>query len=658
MPTSSFDFSKVKPGAPTVTKPRSFDVEGFKAAAKAKGYSQAKIDDYLQSKGYAQERSIGGFIGNIGSSAANLVGGVASAVAHPIKTGEAIGSIALGGVEKLIPGRQVHEESAENVATFFKERYGSLDKLGNTLYTDPVGVLADISTIAGGAGLAVKGVGLASKAAGATNIAKGASTAAGALKTVSRATDPLLQSARVAGKAVRFATEGRTIAPFTKGFQPEVAKTAAEYGVELPASAKTSSNVVKLVESATAKGLFGQKLIDMVEGAGQKLNQIADDVVKQAGGSRDLSEAGRVVEKGFQAFRDKYIATKNALYEKANLGKTKIPVDAPKTVSFLEEIIGKKQAASKGLGKPPADLAFFEGLREGLSGTVRSQYGNVKTGAKLNAFEIKATLDEINNKIKNFNDPISTGNQAVLKRIAATLDDELDMAIKTSNPELATQIDKANAFYKAGIQKLDSAYGNKITQFAQQPDKIVEAIVNSKTSVEDIPRIYEVVGTEAKESIQTSVLESIVKEAKGGSIDGGFTQYGIGTILKRYGDAKLSAIFEPAQVQALRDLDKLAQAIARGKAVALGSQTAFIGRIMGQLFAAFTNPVLAAKLVLGDYLLSKFIASDVGQRLLTSGIQLKGTTGKAIQKAGEAGKVLTPASRVPSLPATSTEETQ
>lgn len=645
-----------------------FDEQGFRTAAKAKNYSDAQINSYIQSKGLAPEaKSLGGFVGNVFSSTGNLIGGVASAVAHPIKTGKAIGSIALGGVEKLIPGRQAHETSAESVASFFKERYGSMEKLGNTLYKDPVGVLADISTLAGGAGLALKGTALASKAAkvgqvsavrtmasdvaGVSKIGR----AAEALKTVSRATDPILQSVRGAGAAVKFATAGRIIAPFAEGFHPEVEALSQKYGVELPASSKTSSNVVKLVESATAKGLFGQKLIDLVESAGQKLNQIADEAVKKIGGTTDLSEAGKIVQKGFQAFRENYIATKNALYAKANLGGTKIPVDTPKTVSFLEGIIKKKEAAAKVMGKDPTDLAFFEGLRQGLSGTIRSQYGNVKTGAKATANEIKATLDEINAKIKNFNDPISTGNQATLKRIAATLEEELDAAVKASNPDLATQIDKANAYYQAGIQKLDSSYGNKITQFARQPDKIVNAIVNGKASVEDIPKIYEVVGPEAKTAIQTSVFETIIKEARGGS--GEFTQFGLANVIKRYGLQKLNAIFSPEQVKVLQDLDKLSQALARGKAVALGSQTAFIGRIMGQVATFFAvSPLAAAKLVLGDYLISKFIASDVGQRFLTSGIQLTGKTGEKIQKAGEVGRVATPVSRVVETQETSTKE--
>lgn len=653
----AFDFSKTIPQKTPPSVPATtgggFDIEGFKTTAKTKGYSDAQINTYLDSRGLGQ-KTVGGFIGNVGSSAANLVGGVVSAVAHPLKTTKALGDIAIGGIEKAIPGNQgVPTEAFDNLTTFFKERYGGKEKILNTLYEDPVGFLADLSTVLGGAGLAVKGASLGAKAAGAANVASKGATAANALKIASRATDPILQSVKGAGAAVKFATAGRTIAPFVKGFQPDVAKTAAEYGVELPASAKTSSNVVKLVESATAKGLFGQKLIDMVDTAGQKLNQIADDVVKKIGGSTDLSEAGKVVQKGFQAFRQDFIKTKNAIYAKANLGETNIPVKTPKTISFLESIIDKKSAASKVMGKDPSDLAFFEGLRQGLSGIIKHPYGSVKTGVSASAKEIKATLDEINAKIKNFNDPISTGNQGTLKRIAATLEEELDAAIKEANPELASQIDKANDFYKAGIQKLDSTYGNKITQFAQQPDKIVQAIVNSKTSVEDIPRIYEVVGPEAKASIQSSVLESIVKEAKGGS--GEFTQYGLGTIIKRYGEAKLNAIFEPAQVKALKDLDKLAQAVSRGKAVALGSQTAFIGRIMGQVFAAFTSPMLAAKLVLGDYLLSKFIASDIGQRLLTSGIQLSGKTGTRIQQGAETGRVLTPLSRVEESQATSTK---
>jgi hypothetical protein len=100
--------------------------------------------------------SIGRTIGNIPKSAGNLIGGVVDAAVHPIRTAKAIGSVAAGGVEKLIPGKQAEEASFDQLVGHYKERYGSVDQFLKTLQDDPVGVLADASTVFGGAGAALK----------------------------------------------------------------------------------------------------------------------------------------------------------------------------------------------------------------------------------------------------------------------------------------------------------------------------------------------------------------------------------------------------------------------------------------------------------------------------------------------------------------------
>ena len=141
---------------------------------------------------YEEKRSVGGFLGNVVESGANLVGGVASAIAHPIQTTKTLGKVALGGVQKLIPGQQESEQAFDALTGFYKERYGSLDALKRTLYEDPVGVAADLSTFLTGAGAAI---GAVSKVGKVGTIAKVASTAT----RVGQALDPLQGIAKVVG---------------------------------------------------------------------------------------------------------------------------------------------------------------------------------------------------------------------------------------------------------------------------------------------------------------------------------------------------------------------------------------------------------------------------------------------------------------------------
>src|SRR5574343_1541174 len=117
----------------------------------------------------AEERSFGGFLGNVVKSGGQMVGDLASTVAHPIDTGKNLFRLAKGAAELAIPGEQGDEDVARAAGQFYKDRYGGWENIKNTLYEDPVGALADASTVLGGAGGAAKAAGALSKSA---NVAK------------------------------------------------------------------------------------------------------------------------------------------------------------------------------------------------------------------------------------------------------------------------------------------------------------------------------------------------------------------------------------------------------------------------------------------------------------------------------------------------------
>lgn len=86
-------------------------------------------------------------IGATPSSAVQYGKNIAQAVMHPLETGKGLVNLGVGVVEKAIPGRQEHEIYADQVGEFLVDRYGSFDKFRKTVETDPVGVLADVSTL-------------------------------------------------------------------------------------------------------------------------------------------------------------------------------------------------------------------------------------------------------------------------------------------------------------------------------------------------------------------------------------------------------------------------------------------------------------------------------------------------------------------------------
>ena len=131
---------------------------------------------------------------NIPSSAGRFLGGLANIVAHPIQTIKTLGGVAAGTVEKLIPGQQAEEKYIDGLVDIYKERYGGVDKALNTLEQDPIGVLADLSTILTGGGAIASKIGTVSKlgkVAKAGEVIAQVGNKINPLSVVSKVTQPL-----------------------------------------------------------------------------------------------------------------------------------------------------------------------------------------------------------------------------------------------------------------------------------------------------------------------------------------------------------------------------------------------------------------------------------------------------------------------------------
>lgn len=173
---------------------------------------------------------------NLLPSAVESVRDISSLVTSPIQTAKGLGGLAVGTVQKLVPGRQAQEIYPEAVADYYKQRYGGWENIKQSFKTDPVGVAMDVaSVVSGGAGLLQKGA----KAAKLSNIAK----TAGNVERVATALDPSVAAVRGITKA-----GGKVLSPITKlakykaenlpvaGFgNPQTqAKLARKYGQTVP----------------------------------------------------------------------------------------------------------------------------------------------------------------------------------------------------------------------------------------------------------------------------------------------------------------------------------------------------------------------------------------------------------------------------------------
>ena len=166
-------------------------IANYKAgeAAKATG-------DKAQQDIQANTPTLGGFAKNVVTSGGSFLKGLGNLVLHPIKSAESLGKVGLGALESganTALGAQFNDQNTAAAKDAFQkmvmDRYGSLEKFAKTVYNDPVGFLADLSTVFGGVESVASKVGDVGKIGEAADVASGAGKAADVAGAAGRAAD-------------------------------------------------------------------------------------------------------------------------------------------------------------------------------------------------------------------------------------------------------------------------------------------------------------------------------------------------------------------------------------------------------------------------------------------------------------------------------------
>jgi hypothetical protein len=392
----------------------------------------------------------------------------------------------------------------------------------------------------------------------------------------------------------------------------------------MPAAALSTSKVVPLAEAWAAKGIGGGKAAERYTVARSHLTSMADQTVARASKLQDDSARGKVIADGLDTFRRNWIKEKNSLYAKAALPEAGMAVEPRQTLALLDSVLADKHSAGSILRSGPiADDSFFTGLYNGLTREVTQPDGTViRVAREVEARDLLNARRELQAKVaSSFSDPFSAANKGTLKKLAATMDEELKTAIRAADPALGTRIDVADAAYKEGLGKINSTFGKSIHKLSKEGkyDKIAQSIANSRMSVDDLPRIMEVAGPEGADGMRAAVLADLVSKAK--NTKGELTPDGLGRVMKTFGDDRLAALLTPDQMAKMRDLATLSGSLQKGEKVIGGSQTMFLGRYGSVPAGLWIDPVITLTYIAGDVATNKFIASRVGQRWLTTGFQ-------------------------------------
>lgn len=154
-------------GAPTATGDIFSQLDAVKAAPAAR----------------QEPASLSGFIAGVPASASKFGKGIVDAVTSPMQTLNTLGKGVAGAVENLAPslvaktravGKQIIPDSLRNpndpsatpkqtanaIGGFYKNRYGGVQNIKDTLYNDPIGSAADVAGLLSGVGGAAKVGGL------------------------------------------------------------------------------------------------------------------------------------------------------------------------------------------------------------------------------------------------------------------------------------------------------------------------------------------------------------------------------------------------------------------------------------------------------------------------------------------------------------------
>ena len=159
---------------------RTFDVDQFLEKQPPQTPTSLSISDMISMA-----------VDNLGPSAVQAGKDLVTPFVEPVETAKALGNLAVGAVQKVIPGEQSSEKYADAVGQFFAKRYGGVEELKNTIAKDPVGFLLDFSTILSGGGTA------------AARLPGKAGQIANTARAVGNALDPITVAAKVGGNVGR-----------------------------------------------------------------------------------------------------------------------------------------------------------------------------------------------------------------------------------------------------------------------------------------------------------------------------------------------------------------------------------------------------------------------------------------------------------------------
>lgn len=479
-----------------------------------------------------------------------------------------------------------------------------LDDLEQKYKTDPAfKVKADSLLQLGGSGLDLLDL-IATAQIGKSLVTKAIETAPSAaaktvelggkakqmLSEVAQSLKTKLKTSKNPQQEIMQALDKRTIEIF------EAEQLAKEFGVTLPASS-FATPIKSKAEQIIGEGLFGGEIKNTAVKAIDDFSESLTKIQKQAPTSGELGED---ILKQFTIIEKQRKTAIKELYDQVEdmikNGRT-VYVDSGKTSAFLDGLIKRKQLSAV---SSPAEVDFLKKIKSGL--------GNVNVDVN------RATLMDIGDKA-NFSSFDPTTDEKLFRKLYYTLKNDIDASISKDLPELAPTLKEANDSFKAFEKLRQRPFAKSIKKLggSGDVDTLADRLTKTKASANEIKQIYDTLGDKTTKNIQAKIIADIIEKAK--SPTGGFTPAGFAKQLNAIGDEKLSILLTKEQIQLVKNMDKINQLIAKGTAVARGSQTAPLQMFTNVLRGVTVLPSMGTS-ALGEWILARFFRSAKGQAFL------------------------------------------
>lgn len=449
------------------------------------------------------------------------------------------------------------------------------------------------------------------------------------------------------GSGVLSPVLSKVLAPFKDQYESGLAKMFESEGIKAPVSALNSNGGVRNLEAVASKTLFGKEIAKTAQEAIDQLETKTNQTIESMTPKKSMSDQdlGKMLQTGLHEFETNFKQTEDRVYEDFSRKYGNAPTRPLDTKSELSSILAQQgEDLFKGVSKPlkslfekisdetPEIRQAVENMKnEGLSDDAIQQAKEKLMGDRppfeMTFNQMKSTRSSVGEELAK--DP----QNAALKRLYGALSRDMQETVNY-DPAGKEQLAKLNASYKAGKDKIESRIAQSMVQ--SNPEKIAHNLLQ-RNSADAINSLKEIVGPERFKEVSKYFVSDLMDAGK--TEGGKFKLDKLKSALSSYDQQTLDAILSPkeqtglkAGIDHLENLQTMTDATKAGGKAATGSQTAFLvnsAASASALATGITTALMSGNFtILGalagktglEYGLAKFIASDLGRKILTEGI--------------------------------------